>query len=135
MCNTTRIHLTIHSFVSDDAAEPETATSLPVPIATTVPSIPPPTAVFVSPPTHCEDGDQVYENGASWNPNGDVCISCMCEDGLNICIATGCLAACSQEEQVFLPGVCCPLCPGKNTQNMHNLHSASYIETITLVKL
>ena len=85
---------------------------LQVPVATSLPPPPPLSIVLVSPPTYCEDSGQIYENGATWNPNGDPCISCQCEEGLTLCLARACFAECESADQVFLPGVCCPLCPG-----------------------
>ena len=93
----------------------ETASHLPVPVATSLPNPSPatPTLVTISPPTaQCEYGNQVYEHGASWNPNSDPCTTCYCDDGFHFCIAQSCYAPCDQNDLVFLPGICCPLCPG-----------------------
>ena len=91
----------------DDAtAEP----SVPAPTSLPVPSPIEPVVVFYPATVHCEHRGQIYEDGATWNPNGDMCTSCICEQGLNLCIAKSCWVDC--ENPVFLPDVCCPVCPG-----------------------
>ena len=84
--------------------------SVPAPTSLPVPSPIEPIVVFNPATVHCEHGGQIYEDGATWNPNGDVCTSCICEQGLNLCIAKSCWVDC--KNPVFLSDVCCPVCPG-----------------------
>lgn len=94
-----------------------------VPVATTLPL-----PVIISPPTHCEDRGQIYQDGERWRPNGDPCTSCLCDRGFNLCLARSCYAACETTEQVFLPDVCCPLCPGMGN-SLSFTHTLPHLQT------
>ena len=60
--------------------------------------------------TECESSDgQTYSDGEIWRPNP--CKRCRCDAGLAKCTTVQCdHPNCSNP--IFLPDVCCPVCPG-----------------------
>lgn len=79
-----------------------------------------PTCLLVSPSeTTCKYEGETYNNGDSWDQNGDPCVTCFCEDGEVLCAAQSCSVDC--ENPIQLPNTCCPICPGIILQLTSNL--------------
>ena len=69
-----------------------------------------PTSTTLTLLSDCRYGEEVYQNGASWNLNGDPCVRCQCNQGAVLCAATSCFVTC--ENSVYLDNTCCPICTG-----------------------
>lgn len=75
-----------------------------------------PTCAIIVPPVtnvNCEYNGETYQNGDSWNPNDDACVTCYCENGETLCASQHCFVDC--ENPVYLSDTCCPICPGVYT--------------------
>ncbi|XP_058511030.1 kielin/chordin-like protein [Ochotona princeps] len=63
------------------------------------------------PATVCVLHGEEFADGVQWEPDGQPCTACSCQDGVPVCGAVPCPQAfCQHPTQ--LPGTCCPRCNG-----------------------